>query len=131
MPILYCLINIVSGCEIMAKDDINQKVIDIFTRHNRDLPIDAEEKIKFFAGYNYVKLKRDENGKKFAEANLLSYAKKCHYIVRVMRKLDDEVCLYNYDIKNEDLVDFIKAFDNNVLNGTIVEIDKYFPEDLA
>ena len=48
-----------------------------------------------------------------------------------MRKLDDEVCLYNYDIRNEDLVDFIKAFDNNVLNGTIVEIDKYFPEDLA
>ena len=48
-----------------------------------------------------------------------------------MRKIDGEVCLYNYDIKNEDLVPFIKAFDNNVLNGTIVEIDKYFPEDLA
>ena len=115
----------------MAKDEINQKVINIFKRHKSDLPLEDSDKIKFFAGYNYVKLKRDENGKKFIKPNLLAYAKKCHYIVRVMRKIDGEVCLYNYDIKNEDLVPFIKAFDNNVLNGTIVEIDKYFPEDLA
>ena len=74
---------------------------------------------------------QDENGKKFNEQNLLSYAKKCHYIVRIMRKIDGEICLYNYDIKNEDLTNFIKAFDNNVLLGTIIEIDKYFPEDLA
>ena len=115
----------------MAKDEINQKVINIFKRHNSDLPLEDNDKIKFFAGYNYVKLKRDENGKKFIEPNLLAYAKKCHYIVRVMRNIDGEVCLYNYDIKNDDLVSFIKAFDNNVLNGTIIEIDKYFPEDLA
>lgn len=112
-------------------NNINEKVINIFNRHNNDLPSESEEKIKFFAGYNYVKIKRDDNGKKFYEQNLLSYAKKCHYIVRVMRKLDDEVYLYNYDIKNEDLVDFIKAFDENVLSGTIIEIDKFFPEDLA
>ena len=115
----------------MAEDEINKKVIRIFKRHNSDLPCENDEKIKFFAGYNYVKLRCDENGKKFNESHLLSYAKKCHYIVRVMRKVDNEVCLYNYDIKNEDLVGFVKAFDNNVLNGTIIEIDKYFPEDLA
>lgn len=115
----------------MAEDELNKKVINIFSRHNNDLPTETEEKIKFFAGYNYVKLKRDDNGKKFYEHNLLSYAKKCHYIVRIMRKIDDEVCLYNYDVKNEDLVNFINAVENNVLSGTIIEIDKYFPEDLA
>lgn len=125
------LFNKTIGIEEMAKDEINQKVINIFKCHNSDLPLEDNDKIKFFAGYNYVKLKRDENGKKFIEPNLLAYAKKCHYIVRVMRKIDNDVCLYNYDIKNEDLVSFIKAFDNNVLNGTIIEIDKYFPEDLA
>lgn len=115
----------------MAEDEINKKVINIFNRHNNDLPVETEEKIKFFAGYNYVKIKRDENGKKFNEQSLSAYAKKCHYIVRVMRKVDEEVCLYNYDIKNEDLLKFLRAFDDNVLNGTIIEIDKYFPEDLA
>ena len=115
----------------MAEDKLNKKVINIFSRHNNDLLTETEEKIKFFAGYNYVKLKRDDNGKKFYEQNLLSYAKKCHYIVRIMRKIDDEVCLYNYDVKNDDLVNFINAVENNVLSGTIIEIDKYFPEDLA
>ena len=52
----------------------------MFNRHNSDLPQDTEEKIKFFAGFNYVKLKRDANGKKFVESNLTAYAKKCHYI---------------------------------------------------
>ena len=115
----------------MEKDDINQKVIDIFTRHNRDLPIDAEEKIKFFAGYNYVKLKRDENGKKFAEANLLSYAKKCHYIVTILRNVDNEICLYNYDMKSSELPAFMRALDNKTLTGKLIEIEKYIPEDLA
>ncbi len=112
-------------------DEINKKVINIFTRHNNDLPQDSDEKIKFFAGYNYVKLKRDSNGKKFNEPNLLAYAQKCHYIVRVMRTMDGETCLYNYDIKNDELFDFLKSMDKNVLNGTIIEIDKYVPEDLA
>ena len=52
-------------------DEINKKVINIFTRHNNDLPQDSDEKIKFFAGYNYVKLKRDSNGKKFNETEPL------------------------------------------------------------
>lgn len=130
MPVLYCLI-FSWGIEIMAEDEINKKVINIFSRHNNDLPQEDDDKIKFFAGFNYVKLKRDDSGKKFYEQNLLAYAKKCHYIVRIMRKVDDEVCLYNYDVKNEDLVSFINAVESNVLNGTIIEIDKYFPEDLA
>ncbi len=112
-------------------EDINQKVINMFNRHNKDLPQEAEERIKFFAGFSYVKLKRDVNGKKFVPSQLTSYAKKCHYIVSVMRDVDGETCLYNYDIKSEDLLKFVKAFDNDTLNGTIIEIEKYVPEDLA
>ena len=112
-------------------DDINKKVINMFNRHNSDLPPETEEKIKFFAGFSYVKLKRDVNGKKFIPSQLKAYAKKCHYIVSVLREVDDEPCLYNYDVKTEDLLDFIKALNDNTLNGTLIEIKEYIPEDLA
>lgn len=112
-------------------DEINQKVINIFSRHKKSEPLEEEERVKFFAGFNYVKIDRDNNGKKFNTEKLEKYAQKCHYIVRVMRNIDDEVILYNYDVPNERLFRFIKAFENNTLNGTIIEIDKYFPEDLA
>ncbi len=116
---------------ISMTDEINQKVINIFSRHHNAEPLDKEEKVKYFAGFNYVKINKDNNGKKFNAEKLEKYAQKCHYIVRVMRDLDDEIVLYNYDVPNEQLFKFIKSFENNTLNGTIIEIDKYFPEDLA
>ena len=45
--------------------------------------------------------------------------------------LADIVILYNYDVPNTDLFKFLEKFENNTLNGMIIEIDKYFPEDLA
>lgn len=112
-------------------DQINQKVISIFSKHHSSLPSEHEERVKFFAGFNYVKIDKDTNGKKFNVEKLKKYAEKCHYIVRVMRNIDGEIILYNYDVPNERLFSFIKAFENNTLNGIIIEIDKYFPEDLA
>lgn len=112
-------------------DQINQKVINIFSKHNNSLPSEHEERVKFFAGFNYVKIDKDTNGKKFNVEKLKKYAEKCHYIVRVMRNIDDEIVLYNYDVPNAQLFRFIKSFENNTLNGIIIEIDKYFPEDLA
>lgn|SRR5574344_408617 len=112
-------------------DEINKKVIDIFSKHKNSEPLEKEEKVKFFAGFDYVKLNRDNNGRRFNEEKLKKYADNCHYIVRVMRKINDEILLYNYDVSNEDLFKFIRAFENNTLNGKIIEIDKYFPEGLA
>lgn len=112
-------------------DEINQKVINIFSKHKNAEPTEYDEKVKFFAGFNYVKINRDNNGKKFKAEKLEKYAERCHYIVRVMREMNDEVVLYNYDVPNDKLFKFIRAFENNTLNGTIIEIDKYFPEDLA
>lgn len=113
------------------KEDINKKVINLFTRHKKDLGGEDIEKVKFFEGFHYVKLDRDKNGKKFNPENLKKYAKSCHYVVRVMRSFNGETYLYNYDVANEDLYKFLEKFENNTLNGTIIEVERYFPEDLA
>lgn len=112
-------------------DKIDQKVVNIFSKHNKNQPSEHAERVKFFAGFEYVRLDRDDNGKKFNMEHLEKYAQECHYIVRVARSFDGKTCLYNYDVANTDLFKFIKAFENNTLNGMIVEIDKYFPEGLA
>lgn len=110
-------------------EEINKKVIDIFSKHNKSLP--AQEKVKFYAGFNYVKLSKDTNGKKFNDEHLKAYSEKCHYIVSVMRKFDGQVFLYNYDVPNKDLFKFLKSFEENTLDGEIIEIEKYIPEGLA
>lgn len=112
-------------------DEINKKVINIFSKHKKAEPLEHDEKVKFFAGFDYVKINKDNNGRKFNAEKLEKYAQKCHYVIRVMRNMDGEVFLYNYDVPNDRLFKFLKAFENNTLNGTIIEIDKYFPEDLA
>lgn len=108
------------------KDDINKKVIDIFSK-----PAEHRGKVKFYAGFDYVRIDKDTNGNKFNAEHLKKYAENCHYIVRVMRENKGETVLYNYDVPNSELFRFIKSFEENTLDGTIIEIDKYFPEDLA
>ena len=114
----------------MKEKDFDKNIINIFAAHHSKANI-SEENIKFFAGFNYVKQNKDENGVKFNKDRLLKYAENCHYNVSVMRELDGEVWLYNYDVTNSDLLKFLKAFEENTLNGTIIEVEKYFPEDLA
>lgn len=112
-------------------DEINRKVTNIFSRHNKDLPLTAKEKVKFYAGFNYVRIDRDTNGNKFNPEHLLQYAEECHYIVRVMRTYKGDTVLYNYDVPNSELFKFIKSFEENTLDGKIIEIEKYFPDELA
>jgi len=112
-------------------DDMKRKVIDIFSRHNNDMPQKNDEKVKIYAGYNYVRLDKDANGNKFNREHLLKYSQNCRYIVRVMREVGGEVILYNYDVPTEGLVDFLKSFEDKKLDGEIIELDKYFPEGLA
>jgi len=115
-----------------VSNEINKKVINLFTAHKKNTTAGQfQERVKFYAGFNYVKLKKDTNGNKFNKDNLLNYAKKCHYMVTVMREINSEVVLYSYEVPNSDLFRFMKSFEENTLDGTIIEIDKYFPEDLA
>ena len=112
-------------------EEISKKVINIFSKGKHSQKSDSDEPIKYFAGFDYIKLMHDNNGKKFKKEALLKYAQSCHYIVRVMRIAGDEVFLYNYDVPNDKLFKFMKSFENNTLSGTIIEIDKYFPDGLA
>lgn len=114
----------------MKNNEINNKVIDIFNKHKK-MPLGKDEQVKFFKGFNYVRLDKDLNGKSFIEENLIEYSKKCQYIVRVMREKDNHVALYNYKVPHDRIIEFISKFANNELNGKIIEIDKYIPEELA
>ncbi|MBQ3311008.1 hypothetical protein IJG72_02920 [bacterium] len=111
----------------MHNDD---KVINLFSKKHSELTEEELEQINFFEKFHYVKINKDKNNKKFNADHLKKYAQKCHYIVCVMREINGEVWIYNYDVKSEELIKFIGKF-NNKTNGTIIEIDKYFPEGLA
>lgn len=112
-------------------DEISNKVINIFNKHIKNKPISAKEKVKTFAGFSYVRMDADVNGYPFKSDYLLEYAKECHYIVKVMRKKNGGLSLYSYNVPNDKLLDFLLMFRNNELNGTIIEIDKFVPKDLA
>ena len=109
---------------------MKDKIINIF-RSKEVKTGKTDEKIKSFAGFNYVRLDKDENGKLFNEQQLLKYARKCHYLVSVMKEKNGATVLYNYEVPSEKLMDFVLKFYNNELQGTIIEIHKYVPEDLA
>ncbi len=110
---------------------MKDKVVDLFSNSNSRVASATGHQVKFYAGFNYVKLKKDKNGNKFIKENLLNYAEKCHYMVTVMREIDGETVLYSYDVPNADLFKFMKSFEENTLDGVIIEIEKYFPEGLA
>ena len=84
-----------------------------------------------FEGFKYVKISRDSNGIMFNEEKLLDYARSCHYIVRVMKKSANQVSLYNYDIPSESLSKFILSLEDDPTKGTIIEIEKFIPDNFA
>ena len=111
-------------------NNINEKVINLFSKHINKSSIHKDEPIKEFAGYSYVRLDKDANGYDFKEEKLLAYAKQCHYIVKVMRNKNGKPTLYSYNVPNDKLLDFLLMFRNNELNGTIIEIDKFLPKNI-
>ena len=55
----------VIGGNIVSKSG-KDKVINLFSNHNSNcVAPEAPAKVKFFAGFNYVKLEKDSNGNKF------------------------------------------------------------------
>jgi len=108
-------------------NDLNKKVIDIFSRHKKN----PEKSVKNDLGFNCVVIEKDKNGLKFNSEHLLEYAKNCSYIVRVMKNHGDDTVIYNYNIPNEKFLEFIEKIQSKQIQGTIIEIDKYFPKDLA
>lgn len=112
-------------------DEINQKVINIFSKHIKGKTSSHKaDDIKTFAGFSYVRMDKDVNGYPFKEKKLLDYAKKCHYLVKVMRDKNGTPTLYSYNVPSDKLLDFLLMFRNNELNGSIIEIDKFLPKSI-
>lgn len=108
-------------------DELNKKVIDIFSKHKNK----TNPSLKNDFGYCCVVFDKDKNGLKFNSDHLIEYAKSCSYVVRIMKEHNGETVLFNYNVPSENFLDFINKVQTNQIQGTIIEIDKYFPEDLA
>lgn len=78
-------------------------------------------------GYECVIMENDLNGKPFLKLNLTEYADKCNYVVRIMKELNGRYLLYNYFVPQNELSDFLVK----MKKYTLVEIEKYIPEDFA
>lgn len=113
-------------------DKIREKVINIFTRHKKQQPnADDEKVIRSEDGYYYVCVKKDDNGRYFDEKHLLERAVTSHYIVRVLVTDFDHPHIYNYKVPGEKILDFLTPYINGEKAGTIIEINIYYPEELA
>lgn len=114
-------------------DHINKKVISIFAKHKKQLPMDDDEKvIKNEDGFYYVCVKKDENGKHFDENKLLESANDCHYIVKIMvSNATNYPFIYNFKVPGDKILSFLTSYSNNEKEGKIIEIDKYYPGDIA
>ena len=107
-------------------DNCNDKVINLFKKSKNNL-----ENQRFFKGFPYIKISKDENGNYFKEEALLDYASRCFYIVTVMKKNGVGVSLYKYKVPYDSLLKFLNEFRNNKSFGVVIDIERYVPEDLA
>jgi hypothetical protein len=109
-------------------DDLNNKVVNLFRKSSN-----KEDSIpqRFFKGFQYVKITKDDNGNYFKEDSLREYAQGCFYIVTVMKHNSIGVALYKYKVPYSSMLEFFNMFRNNSLYGEIIDIERYIPEDLA
>ncbi len=106
----------------------NDKVIDFFKKTSKN---GDNIQQKFFKGFQYVKITRDDNGNYFKEELLREYAQRCFYIVTVMKNNGLSVALYKYKVPYEALLNFLNVFRDNKSYGEIIDIERHIPEDLA
>ncbi len=113
-------------------DKIGRKVVNIFEKHKKNLPLEENESVvEIEDGIICACFKTDDNGHHFDEKVLMNRAESCQYIVRVMVKKAEHPYIYNYKIAGNKLLDFLKGYLNGEQEGTIIEIENYFPTSLA
>ena len=109
-------------------DNRNDKVINLFKKSSN---AEENKRQRFFKGFQYVKIMKDDNGNYFKEESLRGYAQKSYYIISVMKKNAIGVALYKYKVPYSSLLDFFNVFRKNKSYGEIIDIEQYIPEDLA
>ena len=87
-------------------DDLNNKVVSLFKK--------SPEKVdnipqRFFKGFQYVKITKDDNGNYFKEDSLREYAQGCFYIVTVMKHNGIGVALYKYKVPYSSMLEFFNT----------------------
>ena len=66
-----------------------------------------KQKAEKAEGRECIVMETDLNGKPFIKSSLLEYAKKCNYIVRIMKEVNGKTLLYNYLVPQDELPDFL------------------------
>lgn len=118
--------------KVIMPDKINEKVISIFTRHKKHLPVAGDEKVvRTDDGFYYICVKKDDNGHFFEADKLLSRANNCHYIVKVMTNGTNHPYIYSYIVQGDKLLEFLSLYINRKKEGQVIEIDRYYPHDSA
>jgi hypothetical protein len=114
-------------------DKINEKVINIFARQEKKATLHSEEEQLYTSpdGFSYVHIKYDENGQPLDEAKLLERADEQWYIIKVLEHHRDHTTIKNFKVSGERLLEFLGAFISDERPGRIIEIDKYYPQELA
>lgn len=115
------------------EDHINEKVINIFVKHTRKAQPSSEEEHVYTTsdGYKYVHIKYDESGNPFDEKKILDKFAKQWYIVKVLETHKGNSTIKNFKVSGERLVEFFESFINQKRSGIIIEIDRYFADELA
>ena len=114
----------------MSEND-NKKILKISDKISQKSASSKKKEIKNFCGFDYVKMEKDLNGTSFVKENLLDYARKCKYMVRVMREKEGKIYLYNYYVSQDKINEFLNKIESGEFDGKIIEIEKYIPENLA
>ncbi|HSA06323.1 MAG TPA: hypothetical protein P5556_04015 [Candidatus Gastranaerophilales bacterium] len=112
-------------------DELNKKVINLFSAHKKAKSCQSGNVCKNSDGYFYISIETDENGRHFDEETLLERAGDFYYIVKVLVKNGLRASINNYKIPGDDLLKFIKIYIDGKGEGQIIEIDKFFPDEWA
>ena len=87
--------------------------------------------IKNFLGFEYVKLKKDVNGINLNKKSLEDFALSLKYTISVMRDTNNGIFLYEYFVDGASINKFFENYVNGTIDGTIVQIEKHTPDNLA
>lgn len=114
-------------------DELNQKVINLFSanKHKKNKLCQNGDVCQTSDGYFYVSIETDENGRHFDEETLLKHASGFDYIVKVLVRDGLKVHINNYKIPADELLGFIKMYNDGKGEGQIIEIDKFFQNEWA
>lgn len=109
--------------------DDNNKVINLFKKSSENE--DDIKQQRFFKGFQYVKINKDENGNYFKEDSIREAAENCFFIISVMKRNRIGISIYKYKVPYSSLLEFFSVFKNTRQYGEIIDIERYVPEDLA